>query len=204
MPTGSYAPVQLSTPEITVNTIRFHETPVATAKLMAVSNAPVVGSADYVPYLLALHLLEARLQKNVDQSKNLARNFSLHQSGFRQNYTLLLFESAEPDRAGQAVIDEIRKLKKTGFTADELQSGKDNFLVEFYSANESGQEQTAILARYEIADSWTDAEELMNRIQSVTQAEAIAALRKYMIALRYYYFGKKEMVNPIIFQQPLE
>ncbi len=173
-------------------------------RIIAFSAAPDAGSQDELSLTIALTILNNRINTEVEQKRNLTNDCELNIVNCRQNFCMLQLSAADPEKAIQAIIDEIKKAKKIGFAADELQIAKDQFITQYYLQNESNEALALATGKSEINDSWEDAENLYASINNLLLNDVNAALRKYIKGFRFYYSGDKDAANEIIFTQKLD
>ncbi len=173
-------------------------------EVVGLSAAPDAGSIDEAALTIALGILSDRINIEIEQKRNLTNDFNLNVIGYRQNFCLLSLTAADPEKAIQGIIDEIKKAKKLGFTADELQIAKDQYITNYYLQNESNEAITQSIGRSEMNNGWRNAENLYATINNVLLNDVNSALRKYIKGFRFYYSGDKDVANEIIFTQKLE
>jgi len=173
-------------------------------RIVGIASAPDAGSNDELALMLACEILNHRIEVEVTEKKNLTSDFQLSVAGIRQNLTWISLTSESPDKAIQAILDEVKKARKLGFTADELQEAKDRFITGYFISNQDNAALSMLLGKSEENDDWVDAENLYTNISNVALADVTAALRKYIKGFRFYYSGNPDDANEIIFTQKLD
>ncbi len=173
-------------------------------RILGIAAAPDAGSIDETELTIALSILNSRINTITEQKTNLLSDYDFAVAGYRQNFCLLKLTAVDPEKAIQVIIDEIKKAKKLGFTADELQTAKDHYITSYYLQNESNEAIAKTTGKSEMNDTWEDAENLYATINNLVLTDVNAALRKYIKGFRFYYSGDKDAANEIIFTQKLE
>ncbi|GDX50994.1 hypothetical protein LBMAG27_00410 [Bacteroidota bacterium] len=173
-------------------------------RILGIAAAPDAGTADEAALTIALAVLNSRIQSEVEEKRNLTSDCRFSIAGYRQNFCLLTFSTITPDKTIQAIIDELKKARKLGFTADELQQAKDQYISNFYLTHESNEAIAKSIGQSEMNDAWEDSENLYVTINNLLLTDVNSALRKYIKGFRFYYSGNKDDANEIIFTQKLD
>lgn len=173
-------------------------------RILGISAAPDAGSMDEAELIIALAILNSRVNAAAELKTNLMSNYNFSVAGYRQNFCLLKLSALDPEKAIQTIIDEIKKAKKIGFTAEELQTAKDQYITNYYLNNESNEAIAKTTGKSEMNDNWEDAENVYATINNLVLNDVNSALRKYIKGFRFYYSGDKDAANEIIFTQKLE
>jgi len=173
-------------------------------RILGIAAAPDAGSTDETALIIALEVLNSRIQSEVEEKRNLTSDCQLRIVGYRQNFCMLTLTTVTPDKTIQAIIDELKKARKLGFTIDELQQAKDQYITNYYLARESNEAIAQSIGRSEMNDNWEDSENLYATINNLLLTDVNSALRKYIKGFRFYYSGNKDDANEIIFTQKIE
>ncbi len=173
-------------------------------RILGIAAAPDAGSIDETALIIALEVLNSRIQSEVEEKRNLTSDCQLRIAGYRQNFCMLTLTTITPDKTIQAIIDELKKARKLGFTIDELQQAKDQYITNYYLARESNEAIAQSIGRSEMNDNWEDSENLYATINNFLLTDVNSALRKYIKGFRFYYSGNKDDANEIIFTQKIE
>ncbi|MEI7801059.1 MAG: pitrilysin family protein [Bacteroidota bacterium] len=173
-------------------------------RILGIAAAPDAGSSDEAALTIALAVLNARIQNEVEEKRNLTSDCQFSIAGYRQNFCLLTLTTVTPDKTIQAIIDELKKARKLGFTADELQQAKDQYISNYYLTHESNEAIAKSIGQSEMNDAWEDSENLYATINNLLLTDVNAALRKYIKGFRFYYSGNKDDANEIILTQKLD
>ncbi len=173
-------------------------------RILGIAAAPDAGSPDETALIIALEVLNSRIQSEVEEKRNLTSDCQLRIAGYRQNFCMLTLTTVTPDKTIQAIIDELKKARKLGFTIDELQQAKDQYITNYYLARESNEAIAQSIGRSEMNDNWEDSENLYATINNLLLTDVNSALRKYIKGFRFYYSGNKDDANEIIFTQKID
>lgn len=169
-----------------------------------VAAAPRPYTVEMVAYEIGLVVLEQRLEQSLTGSRRLVNRFGVYSMPASQPLSLIQFESGDPDKAMQATLDELKRIKKLGITEEELSEAKNMWLSRFYgnlAASTALTETVAALAYYNQTDFIDDALDLATRMKSDA---VIASLKRYTKGFKIYLSGNPEAANPIIYTQKTE
>lgn len=204
MPLGYYGsyPVQNFEPlSSTYKTIPEPQTQNNIVTLIASSPRPY--STEMIAYEIGLVVLERRLEQTL-ASRRLVNRFGVYNLPAAQPLSMIQFESNDPDKAMQAMLDELKRTKKLGITEAELSHAKNIWLARFYfnvAESTTLTETAAALAYYNQPDFIDDATDLATRMKSDA---VVAALKRYTKGFKIYLAGNPEAANPIIYTQKTE
>lgn len=173
-------------------------------RILGIAAAPDAGTADEAALTIALAVLNSRIHTEVEEKRNLTADCQFRIAGYRQNFCMLSLTSITPDKTIQAIIDELKKARKLGFTADELQQAKDQYISNYYLTHESNEAIAKSIGQSEMNDAWEDSENLYATINNLLLTDVNSSLRKYIKGFRFYYSGNKDDANEIIFTQKLD
>ncbi len=173
-------------------------------RILGIAAAPDAGSSDEAALTIALAILNNRINSEVEEKRSLTSDCEFSIASYRQNFCLLTLTTVTPDKTIQAIIDEIKKARKLGFSADELQQAKDQYISNYYLNHESNESIAKSIGMSEMNDAWEDSENLYATINNLLLNDVNAALRKYIKGFRFYYSGNKDEANEIIFTQKLD
>ena len=121
-----------------------------------------------------------------------------------QDFSQLKFSCTDPNKVVQLIFDDIKQVKKNGFTADELALAKDQLLSTTYVNQQTNLDQCLFLGDAEMLGAWQFADKLNDNIQNAGLVHVNASVKKYMKAFKFYFAGDKESANEIIFTQKLD
>ena len=166
--------------------------------------APAFGTDDFTNYMLAVKCFEMRWQNNLVDDRALVNEVSFSLSKTLQDFSQLKFSCTDPNKVVQLIFDDIKQVKKNGFTADELALAKDQLLSTTYVNQQTNLDQCLYLGDAEMLGAWQYADRLNDNIQNAGLVDVNASVKKYMKAFKFYFAGDKESANEIIFTQKLD
>ena len=205
MPAGSYGdyPVQVFEPlSSSFKTLAEPPTPQNIVTLIAA--APKPFTAEAVAFEIGLQVLENRMRQTAMDQRRLVSRLGVHYLVGKQPIALIQFESADPDKAMQAVLDELKRIKKLGADESEIKAARHAWLSNFYFGLTEGTalvETAALLVYFNQADFIDNADEMAKRVKNDAVA---AALKRYTKGFKIYLTGNPEAANPIIYTQKTE
>lgn len=204
LPSGTVTQVPDNPMDVTASTFKMQETESSENYILGIAGAPSAGSREEALLQLAFALINNRLDTEVKDKKNLSDDVLLKVQCLRQNFSILTLTTSNPDKAIQTIIDEIKKVRKSGFTTDEVRRGKDNFLTQYFLLQESNDEIAGSLGEKEMDSGWESAENYYDVVNGFSVAELNAVVRKYLRGFKFYFYGSKDAANEIIFTQRIE
>ena len=141
-------------------------------------------------FMLGGGFLNSRLATRIRQKEGLSYSVGSDlQAAAREqagNWTAYAIHAPQNrDRLEAAFREELDKVLKDGFTDGELQAAKKGWLEEFQLGRAEDRELVVLLGQdLDTGRSMARREELERRVQALTGAEVLAALRKYLVPAR--------------------
>ena len=194
LPVKTYKPAVLNVPAATGKLLS-EQRQLATNYITGSFNAPPVNSPDFLPFRLAISNLSNKLFREIRTKRNLSYAPYAYASTRLMPFAVMYVSTTEAKASVEVMIEELRDLRETGFTEEELQSGKSNFITSNYMKEESSGAIAAALGNAEIMGDWRIAEESANRIQKVTLKEMNEVLKKYVSDIRWTFLGDEKVLN---------
>lgn len=204
LPAGTVTQVPDNPMEVFTSSFKIQETENSRNYIFGIAGASSVGSADETALQFAFYLLNNRFNTEVNEKKNLSDDVVIQLQNLRQNFSTLTLTSTDPDKAVQTIIDEIKKVRKSGFTNAEVQQAKDDFLTQYFIQNESNDAIGELLGESEMNGGWAIADDFYNSINNLSVANLNTVIRKYIRGFKFYFYGPKDAANEIIFTQKIE
>jgi len=127
----------------------------------------------------------SRLQRSLVRQKHLALSVSADNELVSKDPNLFsvsadVLPGVDADEVEKALVSEIELLQKGVVDERELEKAKNQLEAAFVFAQDSLFAQGMILATYEIASSWRDADRYVPRVRAVSAADIQRVARKYL------------------------
>ena len=166
--------------------------------------APSVGSSDEYAMRLAMSILSERLFLEVRTKRNLsyAPNAFFPSSVLVNPYLAVYVTTTEPDTTIKVIKNEIKTLRKKGFSSKEVLDKKAGWLTMYYMNQETNAAQANSLGLAHIAGSWERSLGMADEVQALTAKQLSDAFRKYTEFISWTYVGKKDAVDPKVMMAP--
>ncbi len=204
LPEGLTDPFVSNPPKINTSTVNIEEREIATNYIQGIFSAPPTGTRESLAMRVGASILAERLFVEVRTKRNLSYAPSASVAGLFNPYGNVYVSTTQPNDAVQVMMDEIRKIKKDGFTEKELRDKKEGFLTGFYMGQETNSAQALTYGISELRGSWKKAESFKDDVYSLTTQELTDAFRKYATNISWFYLGDKDKVDEKIFKSKLD
>ncbi|HVY75089.1 MAG TPA: pitrilysin family protein [Puia sp.] len=182
------------------NSLRTEKKDLATNYIEGITAAPQPGSKDFNAYILATRIFYDRHFLEVRTNNGLSYAPIIRLADGLTPYTSIQVSTTDPDKY-KAVLDQvIGKIKKEGFTPEEVKNGKTVYLTSFYYKMETNSAQAASLASNEIQfNNWRRALTFNEDLKKVTLSDVNQAFDKYVNHITWVYQGDTAKVNPALY-----
>jgi zinc protease len=204
LPLGVSDPFVSNPPKVSTASVNIEEREIATNYIQGIFSAPPVGTRENVAMRIGTSILSDRLFIEIRTKRNLSYAPSAYVATMFNPYGSVYVSTTNPNDAVQVMMDEIRKVKKEGFTEKELRDKKEGFLTAFYMGQETNQAQALTYGLSELRGDWHKAETFKDEVHSLTTQELNDVFRKYATAISWFYLGDKSKVSDTIFKSKLE
>ncbi len=203
LPEGISDPFMSNPPRISAPNVTIEEREIATNYIQGIFSAPATGTREAIAMRVGASILSERLFIEIRTKRNLSYAPSASVAGLFNPYGSVYVSTTSPNEAVQVMMDEIRKIKKEGFTEKELRDKKEGFLTGFYMGQETNSAQALTYGISELRGNWKKAETFKDEVYSLTTQELTDAFRKYASTISWYYLGDKDKVDEKIFKANL-
>ncbi|MCX6350675.1 MAG: pitrilysin family protein [Bacteroidetes bacterium] len=191
-------PVVVNTPSLTSE-----EREIKTNYMMGILSAPKLGTHEGIAMRIAMSILAERLFIEVRTKRNLSYAPSAYMASIFNPYAEIYVTTTKPNEAAQVMMDEIRKIKKDGFSEKELRDKKEGYLTGYYMGMETNDGQATTLGLMELRGNWEMAENIKDVIYSLTLEDVNNAMKTYATSVAWYYLGDKDKVDEAVFKAAL-
>jgi len=174
----------------------------ATNYVQGISSGPQPGSADFNAYVLAMRVFSSRHFLEVRSKNGLSYAPGAWLTQGATTYSNIYVTTTNPDKYVAVARQLIDKVKKDGFTEDELKNIKTQYLTQVYYRQETNDAQAGSLAFNEVVHgNWKRANSINEDIKSVTLDDMNNAFKKYMTNITWSYQGDPKKVTPAMYTQ---
>jgi predicted Zn-dependent peptidase len=175
----------------------------ATNYIHGITGAPKPGDPDFDAFNLAMRMFADKYFIEVRTKNGLSYAPQAWFDGSMTPTANIAVSTTEPDKyiaVTQALIDRI---KKEGFTAEEVRNEKTGYVTGIYYRNEMNASQASSLAANEaLFGNWRRAITLKEEINQVKVEDVNKAFNKYFNNLTWAYMGNPAKVNQKLFTEP--
>jgi predicted Zn-dependent peptidase len=202
VPAGSAFAGQKKNYTPAANTFKAEERANATNYVRGIASGPLPGTPDYTAFSLAMSIFSSKHFLEVRSKHGLSYAPQAWFNGGNTSYASLSVTTTEPDKYIAVARGLIDKIKKDGFTADELKNEKTGFLTGIYYRNETNEAQASSMAANEVLHGdWKRSITIKEAVDKVTLQQLNAAFNKYMNNITWVYQGDPKKVNATMYTQ---
>lgn len=190
----SYAPA--------ANTLKPQQKELATNYIQGISSAPQPGTPDYNAFVLAMRIFSSKHFVEVRSNNGLSYAPGVWFSGGLTPYSNIYVTTTEPNKYIAVARQLMDKLKKEGFSEEELRNEKNGYVTEVYYRQETNSAQAATLASNEVLhNNWKRANTIKDEMKKVTVADLNRVFNKYISNITWAYQGDPKKVDPKLYTQ---
>jgi predicted Zn-dependent peptidase len=177
---------------------------IATNYIRGLMSAPTIDTQEGVAMWIAMSILRDRFFLELRTKRGLTyAPAAFYATGILKNpYNVLYVSTTDPKQSIEVMVDELDKIKESGFGEKELRNEKQTFLTGYYMGQQTTATQAAALGSAEITGGWEMADQLTERVNKVTLEELNRVFDEYTNIISWTYLGKADMVNTGDFLQP--
>jgi len=202
VPAGTAFKLKEETYSPEANTFKPKERENATNYIQGITGAPLPGTADYNAFVLAMRIFSMRHFIEIRTKNGLSYAPGSRFSEGKTPYANFSVSTTEPDKYIAVARNLIDKVKKEGFTAEELKNEKTGYLTGIYYRQETNEEQANALATNEVVhNNWKRSVDIKNDINKVTLEQANSAFKKYIGYVTWVYQGDPKKVDGKLYTQ---
>ena len=202
VPAGTPFTPKKETYQPTVNTFKAQQRENATNYVQGITAGPMPGTPDYNAFSLAMNIFSSRHFVEIRSKNGLSYAPGAWLTTGNTTYSNIYVTTTEPDKyiaVARALID---KVKKEGFTAEELKNEKTGYLTGIYYQQETNNAQAASLASNEVIHGdWKRAVHIKEDINKVNLDQLNAVFKKYINNITWVFQGDPKKVNPVMYTQ---
>jgi len=172
----------------------------ATNYIQGVTGAPLPGTPEYNAYQLAMNIFSNKYFLEVRSKNGLSYAPYAYFSGGATSTSNIVVSTTEPDKYINVLNGLITKVKKDGFTPEEVKNEKAGYVTSVYYRQETNDAQAMSLVNNEVLHgNWKRSLTIKEDINKVTPEQVNAVFNKYMNNINWVYMGNPAKVNPALF-----
>jgi predicted Zn-dependent peptidase len=172
----------------------------ATNYIQGLTGAPLPGTPDFNAYQLAMAIFSSKHFLEVRSKNGLSYAPGAWFSSGTTSTTNIIVSTTDPDKYINVFNGLVTKLKKEGFSPEEVQNEKVGYVTGVYYRQETNDAQASALVNNEVQHgNWKRALTIKDEINKVTPEQVNAAFNKYMGNITWVYMGNPAKVNPALY-----
>jgi predicted Zn-dependent peptidase len=184
------------------NTLKPKEKELATNYIQGITGAPQPGTPDYNAFVLAMRIFGTRHFVEVRSKNGLSYAPGAWFSGGLTPYANIFVTTTEPNRYAMVARQLIEKMKKEGFSEEELKNQKTGYITNVYYRQETNSAQASSLAQNEVIHSnWRRTNTIKDDMKNVTVNDLNRVFNKYFTNITWAYQGDPKKVDTKLFTQ---
>lgn len=205
LPVGTVPPVEERV-MITEVSNKVVDRDIATNYIRGYMSAPIATDEDGVAMQLAMSILRDRyfVELRTKRSLTYAPGAGYANGIVNNPYNYIYISTVKPKESIKVMVDELMKLKESGFTAEELTNKKQSFLTGYYMGQETLASQTSSLGMAELKGGWEMAEDFTEDVNDISLEDINRVIDKYTDLISWTYLGDEEQINEEDFLQPVD
>ncbi|MBI5856118.1 MAG: insulinase family protein [Sphingobacteriales bacterium] len=174
----------------------------ATNYVQGISAGPQPGTPDFNAFLLAMRVFSSRHFVEIRSKNGLSYAPGAWLSQGNTTYSNIYVTTTDPDKYIAVARQLIDKIKKEGFTEEELKNIKTQYLTNVYYRQETNDAQAGSLAFNEVVHGdWRRANTIQDDVKKVTLDDMNNAFRKYISNITWSYQGDPKKVTAAMYTQ---
>ena len=184
------------------NTFISQKSELATNYIQGVTGAPEPGTPDFNAFVLAMRIFYNRNFLEVRSKNGLSyAPYAYFDNGASPSANIGV-STTEPDKYIAVVQSLVKKIKKEGFTEEELKDMKTTYLTRFYYNQETNAAQASSFVVNEVLhNNWKRALTINDDLKKVTLKDINEMFNKYITNLTWAYRGDPAKVNTRLFTE---
>jgi predicted Zn-dependent peptidase len=184
------------------NTFKPQQRDNATNYIQGITGGPQPGTPDFNAFVLAMRVFSSRHFVEVRSKNGLSYAPGSWFNSGATNYANLSVTTTEPDKYIAVARQLIDKVKKEGFTPEELKNIKTQYITGVYYRQETNDAQAGSLISNEVIhNNWRRANNINEDMKKVTLDQMNAVFKKYITNITWSYQGDPKKVNPVLYTQ---
>jgi zinc protease len=172
----------------------------ATNYIEGITGAPQPGTKDFTAFSVAMRIFRQKHFLEIRTNNGLSYAPQSWFNGDATSSSRIAVSTTDPNKYISVYNTMMSKIKKDGFTVDELKDMKTTYLTRFYYQQETNAAQAASLASDEVLqNNWRRSINLMDEVKKLDLAEVNKAFKTYVGHTSWVYQGDVSKVDPSLF-----
>ena len=197
------ATTNLSKPTFDKSSLYKEDRKLATNYIEGIMDAPPVGTPDHTAMKIAMNILSDRLFVEIRTKRNLSYAPFAMLASVKIPYSAMYVSTTDPDQAVQVMTDEVKKIRKNGFTDKELRDKKEKYLTGYYMNLETNSALNATLGKNENQSSWNEVLNVLDQVNKLSLEDLNRVFRQYTTSVHWVYLGDTTSLDEKVFLQSL-
>ncbi len=203
-PEGNFTPIKPTLLNISQSTMNTEDRKIATNYIRGVMNAPAYGTSEAYAMQLAFGILADRLFDEIRTKRSLSYAPGAFYVTNINPSTNIYVSTTDPKQSVQVMIDELKKIRKNGFSEKEITDQKSSYVTTYYMGLETNAAQTQGLGSAESKGNWKNYNSFIDNMSKVSPKEVNAVFNKYITGIRWSYLGDLSQISSEIFLQKIQ
>lgn len=202
VPAGSPFQPKKETYVPAANTLKPQEKEFATNYIQGITGAPQPGTPDFNAFVLAMRVFSTKHFVEIRSKNGLSYAPGAWFNGGLTPYANISVTTTEPNKYVAVARQLIDKVKKEGFTEEELKNQKTGYVTNVYYRQETNAAQASSLASNEVLHgNWRRANTIKDDMKKVTVADLNRVFNKYITNITWAYQGDPKKVDAKMYTQ---
>lgn len=189
IPAKIYSPVTIVNPLFNRESSTVERRRLATNYIAGIVNAPALNSPDYPAYRLAVTVLHSALFEVIRLDKQLSYAPSASITEGRISYVTMYASTTQPGETVKAMRMVLNYIKNKTYSEKLIENVRNGHLLSYKRKQESMSIIADQLGNAEIIGNWKLAENLAERMSTVTAEEMRVAFSAYAANIKWVYIG---------------
>ncbi|MCW3093182.1 MAG: hypothetical protein JWP81_4251 [Ferruginibacter sp.] len=182
------------------NTFAAEKKDLATNYIQGIAGGPAPGTPEFNAFQLAMRIFYNRHFLEIRTKNGLSYAPATWFDGGATPSANIFVSTTDPNKYISTARSLIEKIKKDGFTAEEVKDMKTTYLTSFFYRQETNSAQAASLVVNEVLhNNWKRALTLNEDVKKVSAKDIDNAFNKYINTISWSYQGNPDKVNPSLF-----
>ncbi len=175
----------------------------ATNYIEGVTSGPTPGSADYNAFQLAMRIMYEKHFLEIRTKNGLSYAPATWFDGGASSSSSFFVSTTEPNKYITVLKAFLAKIKKDGFTQDDVKDMKTTYLTSTYYKQETNSAQASSFVNNEaLHNNWKRSITLNEDFKKLTVKDVNAAFNKYVNNMTWVYQGDPTKVTPSLYATP--
>lgn len=170
--------------------VEFQAQELPTTYVLGLFETPPATHADYAPLAMGIRILSNRFFEEVRTKRNLSYAVSARVFNAYANFGQIYTTAQDPQRTVGVMFHEIQRLQDEPVSDRDLQDQINLYITGYYMDLQTNDAQADLLGHWEIVAGGREyADQLLDRLRSVTAADVQRVARQYIQHFRFGVVG---------------